>query len=190
MIFMLKRHHLLSKRNSQKQQIEKHLNIIKASFEVALKSKNRKSENDFLDLKDLKADLRFEVPDDVKPILTHFKKMVTEFVSLNNRYVDAKISEEKAKAKKPKLNDDKLEAQLAQKYEKITYEQEMGRLVKELSKGLAEDVAPVFERKYLNRIFGLGKTQNPNPTLGKVWNQIIVWPKTLTTSQKRTPSAG
>ena len=56
-----------------------------------------------------------------------------------------KINEERAKAKKPKVNDDKIEAQLAQKYEKISYDQEMKRLVKEFSKGLSEPVAQVFE---------------------------------------------
>ena len=69
---------------------------------------NRKSESDFLDLKDLKEDLKFDVNSDVKPVINHFRKMVTEFVNLNNEYITIKINEEKAKAKKPKMNDDKL----------------------------------------------------------------------------------
>ena len=47
--------------------------------------------------------------------------MVDEFVNLNNEYIKAKINEEKAKAKKPKVNDEKLEQTLNLRFEKITY---------------------------------------------------------------------
>ena len=47
-----------------------------------------------------------------------------------------KINEEKAKTKRPKVNDEKLE----QKFEQITFESEMTRIVKELVKNLPEAV--------------------------------------------------
>lgn len=145
---------------------------------MQLKRLNRKSESDFLDLKDLKADLKFEVGADVKPVVNHFKKMVQDFVNLNNEYVKIKINEEKAKAKKPKMNDEKLETALQSKYEKITYDQEMGRLVKEFSKGLSESVALVFEQKYLNRVCGVTSSQQEDglPKAGCIWNKIALFP--------------
>ena len=72
-------------------------------------------------MKDLKPDLKFELGSDVKPLINHFRKMVDEFVNLNNEYIKAKINEEKAKAKKPKVNDEKLEQTLNLRFEKITY---------------------------------------------------------------------
>lgn len=114
----------------------------------------------------------------MKPLLVHFKKMVQEFVMLNNEYIKIKINEEKAKAKKPKVNDDKIEATIAQKYEKITYDSEMKRLVKEFSKGLSDPVATVFEQKYLNRIFGVASDAQDDifPKVGQLWNKIVLFP--------------
>lgn len=77
---------------------------------MTLKKLNRKSENDFIDVKDIKPDFKFEVTSEIKPLLNHFKKLVVDFVTLNNDYVKVKINEEKVKAKKPKIADDKLEA--------------------------------------------------------------------------------
>ena len=70
---------------------------------------NKRSANDFLDLKDLKPNFLFKMPDDLKTLVTHFRKLVEDYIAVNNEYVKTKINEEKAKAKKPKLADDKFE---------------------------------------------------------------------------------
>ena len=51
-----------------------------------------------------------------------------------------KIGEEKAKAKKPKLDDQKL----ATKYEQISFETEMGRVAKELVKNVPENCQAIL----------------------------------------------
>lgn len=42
-------------------------------------------------------------------MISHFKTVVQEYVKLHNDYVQAKINEEKAKAKRPKVNEEKLD---------------------------------------------------------------------------------
>ena len=42
-------------------------------------------------------------------MMSHFKQVVQEYVQLHNDYVRMKINEEKAKAKKPKVNEEKLD---------------------------------------------------------------------------------
>ena len=64
--------------------------------------------------------------------MENFKTTVQEYVKLHNDYCKMKISEEKAKAKKPKMNEEKLDEQLKGRYEQITFEQEMTRICKEL----------------------------------------------------------
>lgn len=56
MIFMLKRHNLLGKKNAKKTELEKTSTMIKNQLEISLKTSNRKSQNDFIDLADLKPD--------------------------------------------------------------------------------------------------------------------------------------
>lgn len=53
---MLRRHNLLGKKNSKKQELEKTSTMIKNRLELDLKHANRKSESDFIDLADLKPD--------------------------------------------------------------------------------------------------------------------------------------
>ena len=66
-------------------------------------------------------------------MLTNFRKLtVSEYVKVHNEYCKMKINEEKAKTKRPKVNDEKLEQQLHSKFEQITFESEMTRIVKEL----------------------------------------------------------
>ena len=70
-------------------------------------------------------------------MLANFRKVtVSEYVKVHNEYCRMKINEEKAKTKRPKVNDEKLE----QKFEQITFESEMTRIVKELVKNLPEAV--------------------------------------------------
>ena len=80
---------------------------------------------------DLKASsFVFKVPNDLKELVAHFLKDLSEFVSINNEYVKCKIGEEMAKAKKPKMSAADYEAQLNNRYEKITYEKELELIVK------------------------------------------------------------
>jgi len=57
---------------------------------------------------------------------------------LNNDYVKTKISEEKAKAKKPKINNEEQEKQLASKYESLEATTELNAIVEKLLKNLPE----------------------------------------------------
>lgn len=50
-------------------------------------------------------------------MISGFKNVVQEYVKLHNDYCKMKINEEKAKAKRAKINEDKYEAQLLQKFE-------------------------------------------------------------------------
>jgi hydrogenase maturation factor len=109
MIFMLKRHNLLGKKNAKKTELEKTSTMIKNQLEISLKTSNRKSQNDFIDLADLKPDFQLKLTQEVKTMMSHFKQVVQEYVLLHNDYVRMKINEEKAKAKKPKINEEKLD---------------------------------------------------------------------------------
>ena len=71
--------------------------MIRQQIEATLKKLNKRSTNDYLDLKDLKPGFLFKLPDDLKTLVSHFKKIVEEFVVVNNDYVKTKINEEKAK---------------------------------------------------------------------------------------------
>lgn len=109
MIFMLRRHSLLGKKNLKKSELEKTQNLLKGQLEMTLRNCNRKSETDLIDLKDLKSDFSLRLSEEQRSLISHFKKIVQEYVVVNNEYVHMKISEEKAKAKKPKVNEEKLD---------------------------------------------------------------------------------
>ena len=94
---------------------------------------------------------------------------------VNNEYVKTKISEEKAKAKKPKLNADGQDKQLASKYEQLEYANELVTIVEKLLKTLPENIQPAMT-KHLNIAFGLATEAMIRPPLGTVWNQIEHWP--------------
>ena len=108
MTLMIKRSSLLNKKNAKKAEVENTVKLINKQIECTLKKMNRRSANDYLDLKDLKPNFNFTMPDDLKTMVSHFRKLVEDYIAVNNEYVKTKINEEKAKAKKPKMNDDKL----------------------------------------------------------------------------------
>ena len=83
--------------------------MIKGRLEMDLKNQNRKSENDFIDLKDLRPDFQLKLGADAKTMISHFKTVVEEYVKLHNDYCSAKINEDKAKAKRPKITEEKLD---------------------------------------------------------------------------------
>ena len=116
------------------------------------------------------------MPEDLKTLVVHFKKIVDDFVNVNNDYVKTKINEEKAKAKKPRLNDDKFDQQLKDKHMTLNYKDEMSRIVKELVKGLPETIQPIMESKHLNFIFGVDSRKKP--ILGNVWHKVVLFPTT------------
>ena len=106
---MLKRHYLLNKKNKQKGEVEKLVTCIKHHIETSLKQCNRKSENQPIELESLKPDFHLKLTQDVRSMIQNFRNVVQEYIKLHNDYCKAKISEEKAKAKKPKLTEEKLD---------------------------------------------------------------------------------
>ena len=90
-----------------------------------------------------------------------------------------KISEEKAKTKRPKVNDEKLELQLQSKFEQITFESEMTKIVKELVKNIPEAVQPVLMKNHLNMPLGLKVDSAIKPKLGTLWNKVQLFPTIL-----------
>ena len=142
--------------------------MIKSQIELQLKHSNRKSENDFIDLDQLKPDFALKLTDDIKMMVTHFKKYVHKYVNLHNSYCRMKIGEEKAKAKKPKNSDDH---KLATKYEQISFDSEMSRIAKEMAKNIPDDCQPMLISRHLNPLLGL-KVANGMPILGSIWNVV------------------
>ena len=124
------------------------------------------------------------MPEDLKTLVSHFKKIVDDFVAVNNDYVKTKINEEKAKAKKPRLNDDKFDQQLKDKYETLNYKAEMSRIVKDLVKGLPETIQPIMESKHLNLIFGVDSRKKP--VLGDAWHKVLLFPNSYPVQMKRS----
>lgn len=141
---MLKRHNLLSKKNKQKQELERTSTTIKQQIEMQLKQSNKKSESDYIDLAELQTNFVLKLTAECKTMMTNFRKVVQEYVKMHNDYCRMKINEEKAKAKRPKLNEEKLDQQLQTKFEQITFDTEMGRIVKDLVKNLPDNVQPVI----------------------------------------------
>ena len=92
---------------------------------------------------------------------------------VNNEYVKCKISEEKAKAKKPKLNN---EGQLASKYETLDVSTELLAIVEKLLKTLPENLHQPMG-KHLNIAFGLAQASQKMPAIGQTWNSIVHWPQ-------------
>lgn len=106
---MLKRHNLLGKKNKQKTELERTSNMIKTTIELQLRQQNKKSENDFIELAQLQPNFTLKLTSESKTMIINFKAVVQEYVKLHNDYCRMKINEEKAKAKRPKANEEKLD---------------------------------------------------------------------------------
>lgn len=78
------------------------------------------------------------MPSDLKELVPHYQKDLAEYVRVHNDYVKTKIFEERAKAKKPRLNNDEQDKQLASKYEPLEYINELTSIVQKLLKILPE----------------------------------------------------
>lgn len=115
--------------------------MIKTQIELLLKQQNRKSENDISDLEHLKPDFTLRLSQEVKQMVGHFKKIVHQYVKIHNTYCRMKIGEEKAKAKKPKVDDQKL----ATKYEQVTFELEMLKIAKDMAKNVPENCQALLQ---------------------------------------------
>lgn len=76
MIYMLKRHNLLGKKNKQKSELEKLVTLIKYHIETSLKQQNRKSETVNVELDALKPDFSLQLSIEVKNMITNFRKVV------------------------------------------------------------------------------------------------------------------
>ena len=73
---MLKRHNSNGKRNEQKKELERTCTMIKCQIELQLKQSNKKSENDFIDLDQLRPDFTLKLTPEIKTMIAHFKKIV------------------------------------------------------------------------------------------------------------------
>ena len=141
MQFMLKRHSLLNKKNQKKSELDRTQSMINQKIVATLKQQNKKSENDFIELSSLRGEsFVFKMPPDLKELVPHFQKDLAEYVRVNNEYVKTKISEERAKAKKPKLNNEGQDKQLASKYESLEVSAELNTIVEKLLKNLPESI--------------------------------------------------
>ena len=127
------------------------------------------------DLELLKPNFNLRLSDEIKMLLVNFKSIVHEYVKLHNDYCKMKISEEKAKVKRGKINDEKLD----QRYEQISFEQEMTRICKELVQKLPENVQPILQKNHLNMHLGLRVDKASKPKLGSVWNIIACFPTSV-----------
>ena len=67
---------------------------------------------------ELQPNFKLKLTSECKTMLTNFRKVtVNEYVKVHNEYCRMKINEEKAKTKRPKVNDEKLDQQLQSKFE-------------------------------------------------------------------------
>lgn len=121
---------------------------------ATLKQQNKNSENDYVELMSLRSEsFVFNMPSELKELVPHYQKDLAEYVRLNNDYVKTKVNEERAKAKKPRVNNDELE-KLGGKFEPLEYCNELTAIVQKLLKNLPEPIQTGMERK-LNIAFGL-----------------------------------
>ena len=128
---MLKRISLLNNKNKLKSELDRTLNMIRCKLEMTLKQQNKRHENDFIELKDLKPDkFVFKAPNDLKELIKHFRNDLADWIKVNNEYVKCKIGEEKAKAKRPKMSDADFEATLLKRHELVNYETEIDSVLK------------------------------------------------------------
>ena len=75
MTLMIKRSSLLNKKNAKKAEVENTVKLINKQIECTLKKMNRRSQNDYLDLKDLKPNFNFKMPDDLKTLVQKILKV-------------------------------------------------------------------------------------------------------------------
>ncbi len=66
MIFMLKRHNLLSKKNAKKHELERTTTMVKQQIELQLKHQNKTSENTVCDLENLKPNFNLRLSAEIK----------------------------------------------------------------------------------------------------------------------------
>ena len=113
MQMMLRRTHYLNRKKEKKNELDKCQTMIKLKVDSILKINNRKSEAHAIELAELKPDFTFN-PDlcardqsggsaELKKLCYGFTLELKEFVALNNKYVECKVSEERAKVSQPSL---------------------------------------------------------------------------------------
>ena len=61
----------------------------------------------------------------------------------------------------------------------------MSRIVKDIIKGVPENVQPVLEMQHLNRLLGLKVDSSIKPKLGNMWNKVVAWPIVSAAAAKR-----
>jgi len=101
---MLHRTSLLEKRKKKKNDVDKHIATCRGKVEHDLKASNKKSDADYVDLNQLDADsAKVKLSTEAKETLfPELKKLVSEYVTINNEYVLVKANEDKLKTKRQK----------------------------------------------------------------------------------------
>ncbi|CDW75095.1 UNKNOWN [Stylonychia lemnae] len=143
MLFMLQRTFLLEKKKKKKIELDKHVSIGKSKLEFDLKSQNKKSDQDYVDLATLDAKItRFSMSEDLKNVIQKIISSVEEYVQIINNY----------QAKKQKGNEQ------AAKLEPCDFFNEIDLIIKNILSEIPEGLKQkVFSK--LNRAF---QQLNPN----------------------------
>jgi len=167
---MLKRIHLLEKKNKKKTEYERGITLLKQVIERELKVQNSKSNKDFVNLSDLLPETMVFVPSEkFKETISTIQKYLEEYVNINNEYVKVKQLEDKAKAKKPRTTDANGQGG---KYELLTYNGELNRTLKELENVLPEQIRKRMVDQYLSILFGIEGAGAHLPPKGNQWSKI------------------
>ena len=164
-LYMLQRISLLERKKKKKADLDKLIATIKHKIELDLKQKNKKGEDDFVELHTLETRfIKFSITEDVKGLLPQAVKMIDEYVTAHNDYVNVKGLEEKAKGKRQKgaaePKDNLLEAR-----------KETDEILRQVWSGLPENSHPVVEHKVL---IYLG-FKSDEPPRGNQWNQVVAF---------------
>lgn len=98
MLYMLQRTSLLERRKKKKTEFEKIVQTVKGKIELDLRSQNKKSDDDFVELDKLDPrTTKFQIQEDFKTTLPALLKALTEYVTQNNEYINVKALEDKTK---------------------------------------------------------------------------------------------
>lgn len=95
----------MEKRKKKKTEVDKNAQTTKGVIERDLKSQNKKADDDFIELAVIDPrKVKFVVSVELNAIINTLYKQLSEYVAINNEYVNVKSLEEKTKAKRQKPN--------------------------------------------------------------------------------------
>lgn len=106
-------------------------------IETTLRICNRKSESDTCDLSKLSS-AQFKPPLNHQGLVAHLTREVSEYLKVHNEYLRSKEQEERAKAKKQKIV---FGQSLKSKFEQVSFQQELQRILKDISSQMLSEKA-------------------------------------------------